>query len=115
MSEEWPITRVAQELEVDTVNAAALVGATRDAILVVDSDNPSESFRLSVRQLIKRAAAEGLNDDDTIEQLVTQICYRVSDFANLLKSEGSNLSRYCRHLRRESDVKYHDGYFDEED
>ena len=115
VSEDWPIGRVAQELEVDTDNAAALVNATRDAIQVVDADNPSESFRNVVRQVIQRAVAEGLNDDEAIEELVTQMCYRVSDLAYLLKAEGSDLSRYCRHLRREPDVEYFDGYFDEED
>ena len=55
------------------------------------------------------------NDDDAIEQLVIQICYRVSDLAYLLKAEGSNLSRYCRHLRREPDVEYDGDYFDEQD
>ena len=113
--EDWPITRVAQKLKVDTDIATSLLNGTRDAIQVVDAENPSESFRQSVRQLVKRAAVEGLNDDDAIEQLITQICYRVSDLAYLLKAEGNDLSRYSRHLRRDPNVEYYDGYFDEED
>ena len=115
VAEEWPIARVAEELEVDTDNAASLLESTRNAIRVVDAENPAESFRESVRRLIQRAASEGLNDDDSTEQLVIQICYRASDLAYLLEAEGNSLSRYCRHLRRESDVGSCDGYFDEED
>ena len=44
-----------------------------------------------------------------------QICYRAADLAYLLKLEGSSLSRYSRHLRRDPDVEYFDGYFDEEE
>ena len=113
--EEWPIARVAEKLEVDTDTAASLLDGTREGLEVVDAENPAESYRASVRQVVKRAVAEGLADDDAIEQLVIQLCYRVSDLAYLLKAEGSNLSRYSRHLRREPDVEYYEGYFDEED
>ena len=51
---------------------------------------------------------------EEVEKLVRQICYRTSDLAYLLKAEGSSLSRYSRHLRREPGVEYYDGYFDEE-
>lgn len=50
-----------------------------------------------------------------VEQLVTQICYRAADLAYLLKQEGTTLSRYSRHLRREPDMEYYEGYFDEEE
>ena len=112
--EEWPIARVAQKLEVDTDTAASLLTAARDALQVVDADNPAESFRHSARQLVKRAAEQGLTDDSEIEQLVVQLCYRVSDLAYLIKAEGSDLTRYCRHLRREPDVEYDEDYFEEE-
>ena len=57
----------------------------------------------------------GLEDPGDIEKLVMQICYRAADLAYLLKFEGSSLSRYSRHLRRDPGVEYYDGYFDEED
>ena len=52
---------------------------------------------------------------EEIEKLVRQICYRAADLAYLVKVEGSSLSRYSRHLRREPDVEYYEGYFDEEE
>jgi len=113
--EEWPIARVAQEIDVDADIAASLLNRTRDGLDVVDAVNPSESYRQSVRQLVKRAAVEGLTDEDAIDQLVIQLCYRVSDLAYLLEAEGSTLSRYSRHLRREPGVEYYEGYFEEED
>ena len=115
VTEKWDLERVAQALDVDTDDAAALLGAARDAIDVVDAENPAEAFRNSVRQLLRRAATEGLDSDEAIEQLVVQICHRVSDLSCLLKRDGDQLARYSRHFRREPDVEYHDGYFDEED
>jgi hypothetical protein len=57
----------------------------------------------------------GIESAEDIEKLVRQICYRAADLAYLLKAEGSSLSRYSRHLRREPEVEYHEGYFDEEE
>jgi hypothetical protein len=115
VNEEWPVDRVANELEIDHEMAVRFMDATRDALEVVDAKDPSESFRRSVRQVIKAAVEEGLEDDDAVEKLVVQVCYRVSDLAYLLKAEGNSLSRYCRHLRRDPNVEYEDDYFDEEE
>ena len=115
VAENWDLGRVARVLDVDTDNAAALLNATRDALAVVDAQNPTDAFRASVRKLVRDAAREGLTTDDSVEQLVIQICYRVSDLAHLLERDGNQLSRYCRHLRQEPDVEYYDGYFDETD
>ena len=113
--EGWNLERVAKELDVDADNAAALLSVTREAIDVVDAENPAEAFRNSVRQLLRRAATEELDTDESIEQLVTQICFRVSDLSHLFQRDGNQLARYSRHFRREPDMEYYDGYFDEED
>ena len=81
----------------------------------MEAENPAEAFRNGVRQSIQMAEELGLESAEDIEKLVRQICFRASDLAYLLKVEESSLSRYSRHLRREPDVEYHDGYFDEED
>jgi hypothetical protein len=112
--ESWTLERIARELDTDTDEAAARLEGYRRARAVVDAENPAESFRTAVRQAIEHAAAEGLGDAASIEELVKQICYRASDLSVLLEREGQKLSRYSRHLRRESDVDYHEGYFDEE-
>jgi hypothetical protein len=111
--EEWPIEKLARELEVEMDHAKELLEALADARLVVDAENPVESFRNGVRQSIQTALEDGLQDPEQIERLVRQICYRAADLAYLLKLEGTPLSRYSRHLRREPDVEYDDRYFDE--
>jgi hypothetical protein len=113
-AESCPLERIAQELNVDTDEAAAALEAYRCARKVVDAENPAESFRAAVRQVIENAVAKGLDDAASIEALVKQICYRASDLSVLLEREGHQLSRYSRHLRREPDVNYYEGYFEEE-
>jgi len=114
-AEEWPLKELARELEVDSQQAEDLLERLQEARQVVEAENPAESFRNGVRQSIQMAVESGLESAEEIEQLVRQMCYRAADLAYLLKVEGSSLSRYSRHLRREPDVEYHDGYFDEEE
>jgi hypothetical protein len=110
--EKWPPSKVRDALSVDLETAEQLLAVCEQAIQVIDAENPAESFRNAVRFVIERALTEGLENDDSIEDLVTQICYRASDLAVLLDMEGQPLSRYSRHLRRERGVGYHEGYFD---
>ena len=111
--EGWPPEAVAKKLETSTENAKNLLDATKEALEVVDAENPAESFRVAVRQSINRALEEGLTRSESIEQLVQQICYRAADLGLLLDKEGHRLSQYSRHLRREPDTEYYDGYFEE--
>ena len=111
--ENWPVSRIAEVLNVDIDEAGELTAAFERARQVVDSENPAELFRNAVRFSIQNAVAEGLNDAESIEALVTQICYRAADLAYVLRMRGETLSRYSRHLRKESDVEYYEGYFDE--
>jgi hypothetical protein len=115
VAENWPVERVARELEVDEAQAREALRAFHDARDVVDAENPAESFRWAVRQAVERAVAEGLRDENSVERLVTQICYRAADLAFLLQRENKPLSRYSRHLRKEPGVEYHEGYFEEEE
>ena len=112
--ESWPTSRLARSLETDELTARSYLDALPRARAVVDAENPAEAFRHSVRFLISDAAAKGLSTDAAIEDLVRQICYRVADLAYLLDIAGEPLARYSRHLRREPDVQYYDGYFDED-
>jgi len=113
--EEWPREKVARELDVEPEQADDLLRRLQDARAVVEAENPAEAFRNGVRQSIQMAMESGLESAEETEKLVRQVCYRAADLAYLLKVEESSLSRYSRHLRREPDVEYHDGYFDEED
>ena len=45
---------------------------------------------------IKDAVAAGLRDNNAIETLVTQICYRAADLSYLLKQKNGRLSGFLR-------------------
>ncbi|HVS31909.1 MAG TPA: hypothetical protein VMS98_10665 [Thermoanaerobaculia bacterium] len=107
--ESWTIDRLAKELERSEEDARKLLNAFSEALDVVDAPSPAESFRRSVRQVVKRAAHEGLETDDQIEALVVQICYRVADLSFLLRSGNQPLHTYSEALRREPGVEYSDG------
>jgi len=112
-NENWPTSRVAEVLEVDIEEAEGLRTAFDRARQIVDAENPAELFRNAVRYSVQYAMSKGLEDAEAIEELVTQICYRASDLAFVLQMRGEPLSRYSRHLRKESGVQYYEGYFDE--
>jgi hypothetical protein len=112
-NENWPSSRIAEVLDVDIDEAEQLTVAFDRARQIVDAENPAEMFRNAVRFSIRGAFTEGLHDEESIEELVTQICYRAADLAFVLQQRGEQLSRYSRHLRKESDVQYYEGYFDE--
>ncbi len=111
----WPIEKVANALGVEVNEAKEALLALERARKVVDAENPAESFRWAVRQSIAAAIEEGLSDTESINRLTIQICYRAADLGYILKQNGGVLSQYSRHLRREPDVEYHEGYFDKEE
>jgi len=59
-----------------------------------------------VKYSIRHAIEDGLETNEDIDMLVTQICYRAADLAVLLEIEDKQLSDYSRELRREKGVKY---------
>ncbi len=113
VAENWPVEQVARELQEDEADAQESLRTFKEAREVVDAENAAESFRWDVRQTVERAVKEGLSDENSVERLVTQICYRAADLGFLLKRENKSLSQYSRHLRREPGVEYYEGYFDE--
>jgi len=104
--EGWSASKIVEELDVDVEQAEQLLEAFERARDIVDAENHAEAFRHGVRFSIMDALDDGLHGPEAIEKLVTQICFRAADLAVLLEQEGEPLSRYSRHLRRESDVEY---------
>lgn len=111
--EKWSAKKVAEKLDVPIDWAKEIVITTKEALDIVDAENPAESFRKAVEQSIHHAMEEGLHSQEAIANLVTQICYRAADLGLLLEREGHSLSQYSRHLRKEQDEGYYEGYFDE--
>ena len=66
-----------------------------------------------MRQSIEFALKDGLDAAEAIETLVTQICYRAADLGFVLDKKGHHLSQYSRHLRKDSETEYYEGYFEE--
>ncbi|MFW6170418.1 MAG: hypothetical protein ACODAD_08010 [Planctomycetota bacterium] len=111
VNENWPPARVSEVLRSrypdDFISKAPteeqcrnLLHSCKQALQVVDAETPAESFRHAVRQCVEQAIDSGLDDAESVEQLVTQICYRASDLSVLLERDGDSLSRYSEDLRR---------------
>lgn len=113
LKEEWPIEKVAQELDASTETTRKLLFSVKGALEVVDAENPAESFRNAVRQSIEVALKDGLDTTAAIESLVTQICYRAANLGLVLDKKGHHLSQYSRHLRKDPETEYYEGYFEE--
>ena len=113
LKEEWPIEKVAQELDASTETTRKLLFSVEGALEVVDAENPAESFRNAVRQSIEVAIKDGLATTEAIESLVTQICYRAANLGLVLDKKGHHLSQYSRHLRKDPETEYYEGYFEE--
>jgi hypothetical protein len=114
VQENWPRAKAAAALDTSEESAEILLGNYRRAMTIIDAENPAESFRTAIRLVVQDAVADGLSSEADIERLVIQICYRAADLAYLLKMRGESLARYSRHLRKEPDVEYYEGYFDED-
>jgi signal transduction histidine kinase len=69
--------------------------------------------RNAVRQSIVVALKDGLDSKEAVESLVTQICYGATDLGFVLDKKGHRLSQYSRHLRKDSETEYYEGYFEE--
>lgn len=101
--EGWSDKKVAEALEMEVEKVPEWRKRFRRAVEVVDAGNPADAFRAGVRFSIEDAVADGLDDPEAIERLVTQICYRAADLAFLLEEGGRTLSDFSEELRREPD------------
>jgi len=103
--ENWSPARVFHELGRESgcrkEDVESLLNACRKALEIVDAPDAAESFRAAVRQSVNLALEQGLNNDEDVEDLVEQVCYRASDLSVLLEIEKKSLSNYSEQLRRE--------------
>lgn len=99
--EHWDNAKLAKELELDEEQVNLLKKNYRQAKEIVDAPNPAESFRRSIKHVIKYALKAELKKEEDIDKLVVQICYRVADLAYLLDLDEEKLSDYSEELRKE--------------
>ena len=99
--ENWSDERVARALKCDVADVPGWRDRLRRAVVIVDAPTPAEAFRRGARDSIVQALSEGLDSDAAIDRLVTQVCYRVSDLAVLLREAEETLDDYSEELRRD--------------
>lgn len=109
--EGWDTWRLAQALEIPEERVPDWIASYQQAKDIIDAPNAAESFRYGVRYSIQYDVEKGLQDQDDIERLVTQICYRAADLAYLLDMEGKRLSDYSHDLRETTGLDLEDPDF----
>ena len=98
--EGWNDARLAQALEVEEGDVGLWRLSYQRAKAIVDAPTPAESFRHGVRYSIQDAVEDGLADEQAIDALVVQICYRAADLAYLLDVRGETLADYSEEFRK---------------
>jgi hypothetical protein len=99
--ENWDDARVAAALEIEEKDAGFRRECYKRAKAIIDAPTPAEAFRRGVRFSIEDAVVEGFSGEETIEDLVVQVCYRAADLGFLLDRTGLRLSDYSEELREE--------------
>src|SRR5262245_27960446 len=105
-SEGWNDAQLAKAMEIEEKDVDRWRKRYQQAVDIIGAPNAAESFRRGVKYSVRYALEEGLETEEDIDNLVTQICYRAADLAVLLEIEDKQLSDYSRELRREKRVKY---------
>lgn len=90
---------LASKLKVDFEVAQQILSSYMTAKDIVLAKNAVASFRNGVTASILLSLETGLNSEEDINKLVSQICYRASDLAYLLDCEDKELSDYSETLR----------------
>ncbi len=99
--EQWSDAQIAETLEMDEELVPNWRRSYQRAIDIINAPHAAESFRRGVKYSVQLALSEGLETEEDVDRLVTQICYRAADLAVLLNNEGKRLSDYSQELRYE--------------
>ncbi len=102
-AEDWDDERLAAGLEADVADVPLRRRLFRRAVQIVDAPSPAESFRRAVRFAIQDAVAEGLEDEEAVENLVGEICSRAADLGYLLGVTAEPLLLYSKELCQEDE------------
>jgi len=100
--EHWSDEQIAEALEIEEKDVNNWRRNYQRAIDIINAPHAAESFRRGVKYSVQLALSEGLETEEDLDRLVTQICYRAADLAVLLNNEGKKLSDYSQELRYEN-------------
>lgn len=106
VAEKWSEEQIAKTLELKPEEVPQLIEKLNDACRVVDAENPSESFRESVRQKLQFLLGDKISSEEKMEKIVVQMCYCAADLGSLLEWDGKRLVDYSEWLRRTPDCDY---------
>jgi hypothetical protein len=102
--ENWEPSRLADTLGIEEAKVNIWQDLYETSRQIVDASSCIDSFRNSLRSILHDVASESLNDDEVIERVVAQICFRTADLGFLLDIENKRLSEYANLLRQTNGV-----------
>src|SRR5699024_2952949 len=112
--EGWTDEQVAAESSYNMEDIQGWRTEFREALAIVDAESPAQAFLRGVRASVEYAVEEGVDDEQSLDNLVGQICYRAADLSFLLKQHEELLWQYSEELRsRADDISDIDYKFDE--
>lgn len=95
----WSDKELADKLDIDLDKAVDYKKALINAKRIVDAENSMKSYIEGVKESIDSVVESGIENEQDINKLVSQILYRTADFGFLLKNEGDELWQYSEMLR----------------
>jgi len=98
LEENWDDAKIAKELEIEIDEVQNWKESYHSANSIVDSAHAGASFKSAIRVTVQHALSSGLSEENDIENLIEQICYRTADLGFQLKIENKKLSDYIDYL-----------------
>jgi hypothetical protein len=102
--EDWEPNRLAEALGIEEDKVSLWQDLYQVSKHIVDAGTCVDSFRASIRSILKAAASESLDKDEVVERIAAQICYQTADLGYLLDQENRRLSDYGNRLRQTNSI-----------
>jgi hypothetical protein len=102
--EDWEPNRLAEALGIEEDKVSLWQDLYQASKHIVDAGTCVDSFRASIRFILKAAASESLDKDEVVERIAAQICYQTADLGYLLDQENRRLSDYGNRLRQTNSI-----------
>jgi hypothetical protein len=102
--ENWEPNRLAEALGIEEEKVSLWQELYRNGKHIVDAGSCVDSFRASIRSILRAAASETFHENEIVERIITQICYQIADLGYMLDLEDKRLSDYANRLRQANGV-----------